>query len=190
MIIIKKTDVYGVRLEIKSRVSDKELDKLDQAALVMVKAVSSPQFKEFCEGYTYRVKKYRWEGLKKVYWYEDFEGFWENEGKTQIEIYNNILMGNEVLDPTVDYEADIHLKVDRSYKQGVIGYTYPSKKTIWIYEWVLKEKDPEYIAGFYLHEVCHKLGYSHDSGKRKKHTVPYACGNYIRNDFKSHLTNN
>lgn len=180
MLIKKQLKEFSATVELLNKFTEKEIKKIEDATEFMVEKFVSDEFLEYVLDYKYTVTKYRWEGLRKIYWKEVFQGFWESEGQTQLEIYNTILSGREILIPEVDNEADIFLKVDRTYNAGGLAYTYKSKNTIWIYEYTLKNKSAKFIAGTLLHEYCHKCGYSHVSGKRKRHTVPYGMGDGIR----------
>jgi hypothetical protein len=83
-----------------------------------------------------------------------------------------------------DNEADIFLKIDRTDKPGVIGYTYSNTKWQWIYSRILREWGAQDIAGNLAHEWCHKIGFEHESSwtSKREHSVPYAIGYYVR-DF-------
>ncbi len=180
MIIADEKLGFKVTVELLNQFTEREIEKIKNAVSFLVKTYTSNKFLMYVLNYKYVVTKYRWEGLRKVYWKEVFYGFWESEGQTQLEIYNNILSGREELSPELDNEADIFLKVDRTYNAGSLAYTYKSNKTIYIYEYTLKNKTSNFIAGTLLHEYCHKVGYGHNSGKRKRHTVPYAIGDGLR----------
>lgn len=180
MIIQKEKGGFRATVELLNSFTDKEISKIEDATQFMVETYVSDEFLMKVLDYKYTVTKYRWKGLRKIYWKEVYEGFWENEGDSQLEIYNNILAGREELDPETDNEADIFLKVDRTYNAGSLAYTYKSSKTIYIYEYTLKNKTTKFIAGTLLHEYCHKIKYGHKTGKRKKSTVPYGMATILR----------
>lgn len=180
MIIRKEREEFKAKVKLLNNFRDSEIKKIEDATEFMVETYVSDEFKKKVLDYKYEVTKYRYEGLRRVTWKETYEGFWENEGESQLEIYNNILSGKEELDPKEDNEADIYLRVDRSYNAGSLAYTYRSKKTIYIYEYTLKSKTIKFIAGTLLHEYCHKIKYRHVSGKRKRSTVPYGMATILR----------
>jgi len=82
--------------------------------------------------------------------------------KTNLEIYNHIMSGQEVLNgEEVDYELDIFVDDYFSLKR-VIGYTYPSIKTIFVNTRYFDKRNTRDIGSNILHETGHKLGFSHD----------------------------
>lgn len=60
-------------------------------------------------------------------------------------------------------------------KCPVLGWTYPSTKTVWFNKCNFKGRKESGIAGTICHEQAHKLGYSHSSAK-SSNSVPYAVG--------------
>jgi len=167
-----------------------EEDLIRKAAYYMVLALGHKKFKEFCLDYNYRVKTCYWRGFRRYCYYKEYKTFYKNQGKTNYQVYKHIMSGQENRPEIteVDNEADVFLRIDRSYKKGVIGYTYPSSKWQYLYKWVLREKSPGYIAGNLAHEYCHKLSYSHSKNNNvhRKHTVSYAVGNYVRDFIKDY----
>jgi hypothetical protein len=180
MIIESEHNDFKVKVDFRSS-REMEIDIVKKAVRYMVHAMGEDIFYSYCANYKYKVKKYKWTWTGKKTWYEEYKGFWETYGLTQHQIYNKLMKGEEVLsEDGVDYQADIFLKVDRKNKPGVIGYTYPSTKWQWIYQRVLDRWTYKDVAGNLAHEWCHKMGFGHTSGKRKKHTIPYAVGYYVR----------
>jgi len=162
-----------------------------QAAQLMANVIGDPAFKVFCENYKYEITKTSgiWPYRKK--WKETIRGFWHNQNKSGLEIHNHLMTGAEKLNGEIDNEADINLRIDRSFGRRCIGYTY--KNSIWQYlcQWVFSSYGPENIASNLAHEWCHKMGYSHEYKKtsRRKYSVPYAVGDYVeyickKNNFK------
>lgn len=154
----------------------------------MVYALGHPDFETFCRDFEYTITKYKWTWTGKKTWKETFKGFWKSEGRTGFQVYNHLLTGQEVLPEgnPEDNEADVYLKIDRRYKKGVIGYTYPSTKWQWIYQWVLNDWGAEDVAGNLAHEWCHKMSYKHEKERtaRRPYSVPYAIGYYVRDFIK------
>ena len=189
MILYSQGDTkFKVKLE-ASNFDDDDYQKIQMAINKIAKAVSSTEFKNFVLDYKYTVTTCKgwW------YWKECTENVrygmrynytdWE-EDQTQQQIYDHIISGKERLIPEVDEEADIFLELDKNYKPGVLGYTYPSTSWQWIYNWFFTDGDYHEIAGNIFHEYCHKLSYKHESdyNSLRRHTVPYACGYFVR-DF-------
>lgn len=163
------------------------------------KALNSKEFWDFCNPYTrgggtktitVRTSPW-WRFWNKTYEEKEIEvpitgyGFEDNLGLADQEIYQKIMKGAEVLDPTEDHEADIYMKIDRRNKRGVIGYTYPKTNWQWVYSWVLEEFTQEEVAMNIVHEWLHKLGFDHDffNTPEREHSVPYAVGYFVR-DYK------
>ena len=93
-------------------------------------------------------------------------------------ILSTILSGSEVLTPESDGEADIQIELDTSWTLNVIGYTYPTTPTQWIYAKFFRNWSAEEIAGNIMHEYMHKLGFDHEYQYtfNREFSVPYALG--------------
>jgi len=186
MFIKAEHNGFKVKLRVEN-FTEKEERILKEAVNLMAIALGDPIFKEFCLNYKYRVKMYRWIGLSRETWYQEFKGFYNVGDLTQRQIYCKLMRGAEVLSTVgEDDEADMWLKIDRSYSAGVIGYTYPSSRTQYIYARIFNEFDMEDVAANLAHEWCHKMGFSHKKVKksRKRRTCPYAVGDFVRNFLK------
>jgi len=182
MIIYEKYNDFKVRLLVENFKEHEEL-MLKKAVKLMARALGDIMFKEYCINYRYKIKHFKWTWSGKKTWYKEYKGFFDVGNLTQHQIYCQVMKGEEVLsEDGEDGEADIFLRIDRSDKPGVIGYTYPSSIWQWIYSRIFREYGPETVAGNLAHEWVHKLGFSHKKKKRKKHTPPYAIGYYVR-DF-------
>jgi hypothetical protein len=182
---------FSVRLKTKN-FTPKEEQIIRKAAYFMCYALGLPTFKKFCLNYQYKIKTWYWDGLTRKYYYKKYRGFHETNGKSQIEVYNHLMSGQEMRpeETTPDQEADMFLKIDRSDGGNVIGYTYSGSIWQYIYQWVLEERSAEYVAGNLAHEWVHKCGYSHSKNSptfrkaHKYHTVSYAVGKYVRDFLK------
>lgn len=131
--------------------------------------------------------------------FKDFVLTHEYQGELQFadtseeneEIYTKILESAEILTPEIDYEWDIIVIPYYKRFSKAIGYTYPSKKEIWVN---MKYYNNSYwdegdCAGNISHEHMHKLGYKH-SYKREARwnwTVPYAVGNFMNNEVSKRI---
>lgn len=74
---------------------------------------------------------------------------------------------------------DLHyeFKMQRNWrgKCPVLGWTYPTVKTVWFNSCNFMGRSDSGIAGTVCHEQAHKLGYSHRSAY-SLNSVPYALG--------------
>ena len=185
MIFRFKRGNFAIKLEAQG-FKNNELEKVKDAAKHVVYALSSHEFKEFCLNYSYKIKvrasNYRW--WRRRYVWKNVFDFWYNKNESRQHIYKKIISGSETLNPEVDNEADIYLKIDRRNKRGVLGYTYPNSRWQWIYNWFFRQGDVESIAVNIAHEYAHKAGYGHEykNTTRRKYSVPYAIGYFVR-DF-------
>jgi hypothetical protein len=168
----------GIRME---NVTEKERDKIVSAAESMGMVFNTDDFKKFCTRYEYIRKTTTGHLWWKRTNSELIKGF-HYTTKTGMEIYNHLLTGAESLSPETDNKADIFLRIDRSLKTSVIGYTYPNTNWQWIYSWVVRDWGVADIAGNLAHEWCHKMGYNHEFKYTdlRQYSVPYAVGYYVR----------
>jgi hypothetical protein len=161
--------------------TDKENAYIECAAKRMEYVLNHEKFKEWCLNYSYDYVY----STGRLWWKKTFKEhricFANNQGLTNYQVYNKIMSGAETLDPDLDEQADIYIKVDRSNKRGVIGYTYPNTKWQWIYHWVLDSWSINSIAGNLSHEWCHKIGFDHDFSNTpiRPFSVPYAVGSFV-----------
>ncbi len=126
--------------------------------------INSMEFKD-------RVLAHTWRGERQFNW---------NEGLTNEEIYNKIMLGAEDLLPEVDYELDVD--VTMYYKNNsTVGYTYPNTTRTWVNNKFFRNYDYADVARNVVHEWTHKIGFGHTSGNNsdRPYTVPYAIGSII-----------
>jgi hypothetical protein len=71
------------------------------------------------------------------------------------------------------WENEYEFKVNRNRR--VVGWTYPSVKTVWINSRGFSSRSDSGIAGTICHEATHKMGYTHKSAKSHQ-SVPYSIG--------------
>lgn len=106
--------------------------------------------------------------------------FANNDGLSNEEIYQKILMASEELQPGEDEEIDLDLTL--YYKNNsVVGYTYPNTTRVWINDKFFTPNSLGKVAGNIAHEWTHKIGFEHDfrNTSRRKYSVPYAVGDII-----------
>lgn len=164
-----------------SGLSPDEQNKIDLAAQRMELVFNSEEFKNFVLNFSYPVTYCSGRLWWKKCTTETRSCFVDNQGLTNFQIYNRLMSGAETLDQTPDSEADIFVEVDRRNRRGVIGYTYPSTKWQWIYQWVLLRYSIFDIASNLAHEWCHKIGFDHSYKwtATREYSVPYAIGNFV-----------
>jgi hypothetical protein len=113
--------------------------------------------------------------------YQGVRTFYDNEGLTNEEIYEAIMLGSEDLNPgdneTIDIDITLYFR-----NNSTVGYTYPNVNKIWV--------NNKFFAGFSLgkvaanvaHEWTHKIGFGHDFNRttRRNFSVPYGVGTIIQ----------
>lgn len=154
--------------------------KITKAAELVAFALGSKEFKEFvidfsfvrtnCTGFLF------WKKCKNIIFNRFHYTDMTNEG-----VYAKIISGAETLSPSTDGEIDIEVEVDHRYRRGVIGYTYPTLPTQYIYKSFLDSADVYDVAGNIAHEYIHKLGFGHEFKKTvdRENSVPYAVGYWV-----------
>lgn len=109
------------------------------------------------------------------------ETYVDNNRRSNGEIYWNILLGNEILQPAANNRMDV--EVELYYDDtNTVGYTYPNTKRIWINTKYFDAYEPASVAGNLFHEWLHKLGYNHATtySPQRSQSVPYAIGYMVR----------
>ena len=113
------------------------------------------------------------------------ETYVQNNGLSNLEIYNKIMAGAEQLPKKTSANQTMDLFTELYYEaSNVIGYTDPSVSTIYMNSYFFDRFDASNVAGNMMHEWLHKLGFDHDfdSTDRRPSSVPYAIG-YIAEDL-------
>lgn len=165
----KGTGGLKVVIHTSTNFSSSGLVLLEQARVVLEKVLNSEEFKQQVLHFTYQGE----------------EMFVQNNGYTNLEIYNLMMAGAEQLpDPTpANQTMDLFTELYNG-GSGVIGYTDPSVPTIFMNSYYYNSYTPGEVAGNMTHEWLHKLGFDHDyySTARRPYSVPYAIG-YIAEDL-------
>lgn len=154
--------------------SDKE--KVDNAAIILEKVMNSQEFKNAVLNFTYKGKN----------------EFIDNNGMTNLEIYNHLMTGAENLMPESVgvMNFDLSLYKSKNPWSKVKGYTtqdsmkiYINKKYFRLSSWTSVD-----VAGNMAHEWVHKMGFGHDyrDNAERPSSVPYAIG-YIVIDIARQL---
>lgn len=142
---------------------------------VLVKVVSSEQFKERVLNYSYTYTTRRWFRT----FTHTVKGFDRSNGHSPEKIYEKFMSGATVLQPEADGDIDIYLTLYFS-RVNTIGYTYADTVRSWIngkffVAWLKNKQGRASIIANIVHEYMHKLGYDDSAGAI--HTVTYAYGN-------------
>lgn len=101
--------------------------------------------------------------------------FAENQGLSNLQVYEVLMSGREELKPEVDYTWDFQVRFYYGRFSKVIGYTYPNITYINVNTKFFKKYQLWEVAGNYAHEYCHKLGFGHRSATQYD-SIPYAIG--------------
>jgi hypothetical protein len=119
------------------------------------------------------------------YSYEGKVGFYQNNGMSNIQIYNHLMTGAENLKPEVNHTMDFDLTLYRSLNpwSTVKGYTKPDTMRIWLHSKYYKKSTWTAldVAANMAHEWVHKMGFGHDYyySEIRQFSVPYAVGGLV-----------
>jgi hypothetical protein len=161
--------------------TDVEKAKVEMAAELLERAINSPSFKDFVINFYYEEKKCSGVWPFKRCHYEKNYNFDYSRNLSRSQIYECILDGKEIIgDGKIDHIAQIFVKIDRSFKKNVIGYSYPwSSKWQYTYENAFEMMKISNLAGHIGHEYFHRLGFPDSSYSKSKHAVTYECGYFV-----------
>ena len=140
-------------------------EKIENAADLVKRIIMSQEFKDAVVGFTYNREK----------------RFVDNNGLTNLQIYDRIIIAAERLSTAKNYVMDVEIQL--YYEDSTtIGYTYPSTPRIWMNTKYFDRYTPYQVAGNLTHEWLHKLGFIHDSANTpsRPYSVPYAVGYIVR----------
>lgn len=147
--------------------SDKK--KVIKAVEILKRVLNSKDFKQ-------RVLNFTFNGTRQ---------FYQNNGMSNLEIYELIMSGQEVLKPIIDHKMNFDLTLYRSWNpfSKVKGYTLPDTLRIWIHKKFFRRSSwtPVDVAANMAHEWVHKIGFGHDYyyTDDRPYSVPYAIGNIV-----------
>lgn len=138
--------------------------KLLESASLLEKIFNSLEYKNEVINFTYKNEK----------------KFHENLGKTNLEIYEHLMLGSEILMPVIDREMDLTVKMYYSFR-STVGYTYPNIMTVYTNRRFHNGFTPCQIASNLAHEWTHKMGYGHSKrwNYDRDFTVPYGHNKII-----------
>ena len=164
----------GVRVVIQqaNNFNAAQMAHLEQSRAVLEKVVNSEEFKQRVIHFTYQGQ----------------ETYVQNNGLTNLQIYNDIVQAAEQLPtPTAannTIDLFVQLYTSSWFGRNVIGYTDPSVPTIFMNTYFYNSATPAETAGNMMHEWMHKLGFDHDfnATAQRPSSVPYAVG-YIAEEL-------
>lgn len=107
--------------------------------------------------------------------------FVDNQGLSNEEIYEKIMLGAETLQPGIDEELDLDITLYYK-KNSTVGYTYPNVNRIWVNNNFFATFTLGKVAANAAHEWTHKIGFGHDSNRttRRSYSVPYGVGSIVQ----------
>ncbi len=145
--------------------SDSQTAKLRAAEQIIKDIVATEEFRSAVLNHTYN-------GVKK---------FVDNEGLTNLEIYNKILEGAEELSPDKNNSMDLQVQLYYNRWTSTVGYTTPSSTRIYMNTKFFNYYTPAEVSRNMIHEWLHKVGFSHASSysTSRDYSVPYAIGSIM-----------
>lgn len=104
------------------------------------------------------------------------------KGKSNQEIYDNLMSGNSKFDSSHDKTINLYLAVYAKYGgRNELGFTSGKKTST--HRCFIHKNNVGCLAGHLIHEYMHVMGFSHNrisSEKPKSKTVPYVIGNIVK----------
>jgi hypothetical protein len=165
------TSTGGVKVVINSATNfnSEQLAHLEASRSLLEKIVNSEEFKQ-------RVLHFSFNGQ---------EAFYQNNGLSNLQIYNKIMAAAEELPKVTPANQIIDLTVQLYtsswFGRNVVGYTNPDTSTIYMNTYFYNYATPGGTASNMMHEWMHKLGFDHDyrSTSSRPYSVPYAIGDIV-----------
>lgn len=152
----------GLMLDVEiirtTKLTPKENLKVTKSEMLMELVINSPEFKQEILTADFSGETSQW------------------KYSTNLEIYEHIMSGQEILRPRRDNKANIELATFKpNWYTRHIGHTYKTVLTQWINRQYLRARHYVKIASNILHEWGHKLGFDHDfeNTARRKFSVCY-----------------
>jgi hypothetical protein len=120
------------------------------------------------EAFRTRVLNHSYGGVKK---------FVDNDGLTNLQIYNKILKGAEKLKPTSNNAMDMGVKLYYE-NSSTVGYTMTSSSNINMNTKFFNSYTSTQVTRNMMHEWLHKLGFGHavSYSTSRDYSVPYGIG--------------
>ncbi|HXH76277.1 MAG TPA: hypothetical protein VNJ08_15000 [Bacteriovoracaceae bacterium] len=168
---LKHIDVPTLALTFETEVkmidfSRDQEEKVEKALDLIKQVIASEAFKRGILNKTYM-------GQKR---------FKDNDGLSNLKIYNKILEAAERLIPSKNNQLDVELELYLDNRSPALAYTFTHVKRIWMNKKFFNNFEPYQVAGNIFHEWLHKLGFKHGvkASSSRKHSVPYAVGYLVR----------
>lgn len=162
--------VDGLNIEVKlNNFLDSDKIKLYKAVEILREVMNSPELKSL-------ILKHKFKGQTT---------FNQNNGMTNLEIYNHLMTGAENLKPEADKVMNFDLTLYRSKNpwSKVKGYTLPDTMRIWLNKKFYRRSSwtSVDVAANMAHEWVHKMGFGHDYNYNadRPFSVPYAVGKLV-----------
>jgi hypothetical protein len=136
--------------------------KISSAIAKIKKVIASEEFRTRVINHTYNGSK----------------TFVDNGGLTNLQIYNKIVGGAEILYPIINNMMDMEIEFYTNAFTSTVGYTYPNSTRIWMNTKFFNNYTSSEVTGNMFHEWLHKLGFKHTSyyTTARRYSVPYAVG--------------
>jgi hypothetical protein len=163
------TGGLSVTIQSAKNFNESDMAHLLESRQVLERIVNSEEFKQRVLHFTYGGQ----------------ETFVQNQGLTNLQIYNLILMGAERLpsltEPNHVMDLSVQLYTSSYFGRNVVGYTTPSTSTIYMNTYFYRSATPGDTAANMIHEWMHKIGFDHDynATARRPYSVPYAIGSLV-----------
>jgi len=142
-------------------------EKVQRAASLIRRIIASEEFKQQVLNYTFQGKKQ----------------FHDNDGLTNLEIYQKIIDGSEKMTGLGKNSImDLELELYTDHDSNTIGYTYPNIVRVFMNRKYFNKFKPYQVADNMMHEWLHKIGFDHavKVNPERRHSVPYAVGYIVK----------
>lgn len=121
-------------------------------------------------------------------WFNAISGLrFTGTSKTGTEIAKMIRSGEDYKPYGKDGVIDI--EIEGFYKNSsTVGYTYLNRLKTYINRKFLRQFTEDEVFGHIMHELMHRMGFSHDSSTDKKSDVAYLVGYASRDAFEEYYS--
>lgn len=142
------------------------------------KAINSDQFHDLVVNFKWTETYWSWFRKRSI----DHNTFFQNDGKSNEQIYEMFMSGSDKIHPLADGDIDLFLHLYFA-NNNVIGYTNQATEEIFINKkfFLGNLETPAgnaAIIGNIVHEYMHKMGFDHSyfNNSTRPYSVPYAVG--------------
>ncbi len=175
VLIFTSSSSSALELKVTDRenFSAAQSQKLDQAIVVLDQILNTPEFKEAILNFSYQGKL----------------GFIQNNGKSNLEIYEALMAGAEQFpsprpaDGVADMRLSIYTPPFWKPISRAIAFTSPSDPFLHVYNRYYNNASIADISNTVIHEWTHKMGFDHDfnATPERPYSVPYGVGGIVKN---------